>query len=301
MQSHISSSCSYALLFHRLRRSDCLLSCFTRATDFFCYHLLPPLHSSHLKCATSRPPESRVASATCWATRGAWPCHAPLQVGREQSKCHAVMHDCRQKWSRREDHSARNSSVFSLIHVHTHHTGARILLVTCHLAAHAPHVMRRNLDYARIAANLFKADTTTTEVEGPAAAAGMGLCFTFLRTNQAVINICALTTQASQKVLLPFIRAHFKSECFLLSYSAADPQMPLPSAPQPAQGQAGQQQGEEEEREPVSSLDQVGYVLTHLLLCACLPHMQTKTASHATALVFSNVRQQECLRLLADA
>eukprot|EP00983_Pelagomonas_calceolata_P057814 1145222-Pelagomonas_calceolata.AAC.12 len=31
------------------------------------------------------------------------------------------------------------------------------MLVTCHLAAHGEHVERRNADYARIAAGLFKA------------------------------------------------------------------------------------------------------------------------------------------------
>jgi len=35
--------------------------------------------------------------------------------------------------------------------------GTRIMLVTCHLAAHGEHVERRNADYARIAAGLFKA------------------------------------------------------------------------------------------------------------------------------------------------
>ncbi|KAF5832343.1 Endonuclease/exonuclease/phosphatase, partial [Dunaliella salina] len=39
--------------------------------------------------------------------------------------------------------------------------GTRIMLVTCHLAAHGEHVERRNTDYARIAAGLFKAGAVT--------------------------------------------------------------------------------------------------------------------------------------------
>lgn len=42
-------------------------------------------------------------------------------------------------------------------------TGTRIMLVTCHLAAHSEQVKRRNADYTRIAAGLFKAGS----VSGP--------------------------------------------------------------------------------------------------------------------------------------
>lgn len=37
------------------------------------------------------------------------------------------------------------------------HAGVRLLLITCHLAAHNENVLRRNSDYARIAGGLFKA------------------------------------------------------------------------------------------------------------------------------------------------
>jgi len=52
-----------------------------------------------------------------------------------------------------------------------HHTGTRIMLVTCHLAAHSENVDKRNADYARIAAGLFKAGAAPGSVHTDASVA----------------------------------------------------------------------------------------------------------------------------------